>query len=807
MNPIFKPLLLLALSLLLFFRADAQGNFWEANNLSTLNVDQLSDNQILSFYNYVKETGMTESDLLQLASRKAIPQLQLIKLKDRMKKLALAGKEAAPGSGETEKTPRFSDELLYTPIMQEEPIDSSIFGSELFSRSSTVFEPNLRIATPSSYVIGPDDELIVTVYGLSEKRYDLQVDEQGDVYVPNVGPINVNGLTIDEATALIKSKLSAGIYSSLKTGRTKMSLSLGKIKSIRVSVIGQAKKTGSFTVSSLTTLFNMLYLCGGPAANGSFRKIEVIRGNNVFKTADLYEFMLKGSQKDNILLREGDVVRIPYCEERVIISGNVRRPGKFESVANETMKDLLEHCGSFDAMAYKKSVTLFRITDNGKTTIDLPENNFGSFGIQNGDEVFVSPVRELFTNRIALFGYVHRPGYFELSTGLTVRSAVQKAGGLMPEAHLGNVSIYRYEENRVPTMMSFNLDSVIKGYADVTLQKNDSIYINSLFDFRDSLLVNVDGYVNKPTQMAWRKNLSLYDAIMEAGGIRQPGDSNRIEISRKVSRVNTSQSNQTETQTIFYSLNDNILLEPYDYIVVRNSPGFVTQRAVMIMGEVNFPGKYILEKSKERLSDLFKRSGGFKSSADSISITIRRKSQSALNREERERLFQRLLNINPDSIEANENLRSEIFRSYDLVSVKTAKISDNYESSDNLILEDGDIITVEKDNNLVKISGEVFYPTIITYEKNKGANHYIRQAGNFTSAANKKAVMVIYPDGRAKSVKRFLFFKNYPKITSRSEIFVPQKQERDKNKLSYGELALIVTSMGILANLIIALFK
>lgn len=815
MKLILRPFLALILLVTISFTSYAQENFWELKNLSNLNVDQLSDQQIISFYDYAIQSKMTEADFSKMTSEKGISPLQLGRLKERMLRLrserkttipALQGyNEAMANGGIVDQ--RFDQELFYTPITTEEAVDSTIFGAELFSKSSTVFEPNLRIATPSSYIIGPDDELIISVYGLSEKRYELTVNAEGDMFIPNVGPVNVNGMTIEDATGLLRSKLASSIYSSLQSGGTKLSVSLGKIKSIRISVIGQAKKPGSYTVSSLTSLFNILFLCGGPSTKGSYRKIEVIRGNKLFKTADLYQFLLRGDQQDNILLREGDVIRIPYCDDRVVISGNVRRAAKFEMLADETMKDLLEYCGGFDAMAYKGSVTMFRISDNGKSTIDVEESKFEAFSMKNGDEVFVSPVREIFTNRIAVFGSVHREGYYELSSGLDLKELIRKAGGLLPEAHIGNASVFRYAENQVPYILSVNMDSVLKGYAVVPMQKNDSVFINSLFDFRDSLYVSLGGYVNLAKRVFWRENLSLFDAIMEAGGIRNPGDSNRIEISRRVLNVDVAQKNHAESQTLFRSLHDNVALMPYDYIFVRNSPGFVDQRTILISGEVRFPGNYILEKSSERLSDLFRRCGGFKASADSISITVRRKSKSSLNRAERERLFQRLLDINPDSIDANEKLRSEIFKSYDLVSVKTVNSMTDYESGDNLILEDGDIITVEKNNNLVKISGEVYFPTIIMFKKNQGARYYIKQAGSYTPSANRKSVMIIYPDGRAKSIKKFLFFKNYPPITSRSEIFVPQKAQKERNALSYGELALIVTSMGILANLIIALFK
>jgi protein involved in polysaccharide export with SLBB domain len=801
MNPIFRLIFLTGILFFSFTDVSAQVNLIQNKDFSGFKSDQLTDADVMKYYQNSAQLGLAESDLFRIFAEKGMPAEEIRKLKERFSAL-----NSAPATS-SENRPFRSQEPESDFYSQPEEVDSSIFGSELFSRSSTVFEPNLRIPAPASYQLGPDDELLVNVFGLSEKSYQLTVSNEGQIYIPNVGPLNISGMTIEKATALIKNRLSSTIYSSLSSGKTELQVSLGKIKSIRVTVIGQAKRTGTYTVSSLSTLYNLLFICGGPGKSGSYRNIELIRGNKIFKSVDLYQFLMSGDQSQNILLQEGDIVRLPYAANMVNVVGNTKRQGKFEMKASETISDLLNYCGGFNNSAYQKSVGLSSLVETGRLMRDIPESDFNKQGFKSGDELFVNSIRDIYLNRVCIFGSVKRPGYYELSKGMQMRELLERAGGLMPEAYGRSASVYRKMENKIPEMLSVNIDSVVNNGLSVALKNEDSIHINSILDFREALFVTIDGYVQKPSAVIWRENLSLFDLITEAGGISEAGDSGRIEVSRKVNNADVTKTNHAERENIVTDLKSNLLLKPYDIIIVRNKSYNIEQRVVLLAGELRYPGKYVLQKSGERLTDLLNRAGGFKSSADSNFITIRRKLISNLTKGERERMFQRLLDINQDSLNSNNRLRSELLRDYELVSVNMDNLGKNYNSPDNLILEDGDIVTIEKFSNLVKISGEVLFPTVITRLKNRAAKYYLRRAGGYTTAAEKKGLMVIYPNGKAKTVKRILFLKKYPRVTPRSEIFVPQKENKQGNKLTTSELAIIVTSMGILANIFIAVFK
>ena len=539
---------------------------------------------------------------------------------------------------------------------------------------------------------------------------------------------------------------------------------------------------------------------------GSYRDIEIIRGNQLKRTADLYDFLVNGNQKDNILLQEGDVIRIPYYENRVTLSGNVKREGKFEMLDNETFKDLLKYCGGFTDNAYRGAVTVVRITPSERKIIDLNADEYDTFKINGSDKYVVRQLQEEFGNRVVITGSILRPGAYELTHGLTLDSLIQKSGGLTRDAYTKRVSIFRSLKNKMPTILSVDLDSASSDSRSVFLLKDDSVTIHSIFEFQDSNYVSIEGNVRKPGIIGWRENFSLRDLLLSAGGISEFGDSSNIEISRRIRNADVNKANHNESEVFNIDLTgksnlaQNVLLQPYDIIIVKKLPGYTTQRTVLVLGDVKSPGRYALEKSGDKISDILKRVGGFKASADSSAITIRRSIKSDLTVEEREKLFQRILNISPDSLSQHPRLKDELFKSYDLISVDLSTALSNPNNSENLVLEDGDVLTIDRNSKLVKISGEVYYPTIIPYKENKSLKYYVQQAGNFTPYARKTGALVIHADGKAASVRHFLWFKLYPSITPRSEIFVPQKIQSNRAKLGIGELALIVSALGIIAS-------
>ncbi len=804
----FSKYFFLLASILFYLNVNAQIDLFSASDLSKIKIESISNNEISNAYRQATEKGLTIPQILQIASQKGLPDAEVALLRNRLtsiSEVSSTNRLLNSTDNSTLNTRKFDSSDGKIP-MKTQPYDPTIFGSELFTKSSLVFEPNLRIPPPPNYMLGPDDQLIISVFGFSEQKYTLKINELGEIYIPNVGPIIVGGLTLEQATEKVRNKLASTIYKAIRTGQTKVQVTLGQIRSIRVTVIGQAKKPGTYTVSSLTTLYNILYLCGGPTDMGSYRQIEIVRGREK-RTADLYDFLVYGNQKDNILLQEGDVIRIPYYKNRVTINGSIKREGKFEMLEGETFSNLLNYAGGFSDDAYRGEVTVTRITDSLRKIINLGSAQFNSFDIRGSDDYLVRRLQSQFSNRIFVTGSVLRPGTYGLTSGMTVKDLIEKAGGLAPDAYMDRALIYRYLPNMLPAIESVNLDSVFNYGTDLPLQKNDSLVISSLFSLTDLGTVEVQGSVRNPIELLFRKNLTLKDAIFSAGGINQSGDSGKIEISRRIRDVNASEANYNESKIFMVNLTQQdagiVVLKPFDIVIVKEKPGFSKQRSVLVTGEVMSPGQYTLDKSETRISDIIERTGGFKSSADSSSLTIRRMRNTNLTNEERQRTFSRILSIQPDSTTGNKNLKSEIFKDYDIISVNLNKILNHPEDPENLQLQDGDILNISRTENLVKVSGEVYFPTLIAYQKGENLKYYVEQAGNFMPDSRKNSAMVIYPNGKVKSVKHFLFFKSYPEVLPRSEVFVPLKDKSNRTRLGATEWAVIVSALGILSNVIV----
>lgn len=806
--------LLVCLLFVLTTATTGQTNLLDSRDLSEVSIDSYTNEEIKAFYEKAIESGLDDQQIFSLLAQRGMPQSEIAKLRDLLQLSKTGGNRKFSDipyadTADQQRSARYDTVTGRIPIQSTRP-NTRIFGAELFSTNSLVFEPNLRIPPPANYMLGPDDEIIITVFGYSEKKYTLRVNEVGEIYIPNVGPIDVAGLTLEQATEKIRNRLASTIYSAIRTGQTKVHVTLGRIKSIRVTVIGQAKRPATYTVSSLTTLFNLLYLCGGPTEIGSFRSIEIIRGNEK-KHADLYDFLVYGNQKDNILLQEGDVIRIPYYENRVELSGNVKREGLYELQQGETFSNLLQYSGGFTDNAYRAAVSVERITDSSRKIIDLPSDQFGSFVARGSDKFTVRELQDEFGNRVYISGAVLRPGPYALTEGTTVADLIGKAGGLKVEAFTERALIYRYQHNKLPEMKSVNLDSVLTFGQTVLLRKNDSLVVSSLFNFRDLETVSVEGMVRMPGQTLWRKSLTLQDVLQSAGGITEYGDSTTVEISRRMKDANVQEANHLESKVFVYDLKSRsgltVELQPYDIVIVKEKPGYVQQRTVLVRGAILNPGIYTLEKSGARISDVINRTNGFKASADSSSLIIRRIKTESITSEERRKLLRRVLSIDEDSLNRNPRLKSELESPYDLISVDLATIMKNPRISENIQLEDGDILTIERNSNLVRVNGEVYFPTIIPYVPNKTLKYYVQQAGNFMPKARKNGSVVIYPNGRVASVKSFLFFKSYPSVVPRSEIVVPQKDTSNRSRITAAEWAVMISALGILSNVILNVTK
>ncbi|MEY4702645.1 MAG: hypothetical protein RIR96_542, partial [Bacteroidota bacterium] len=604
-------LLLMPLLMLMSFCSFAQQNgLWDVRDLSSINIDNYSDNDIAAFQSKVGGMGINASSAIEILRSKGLPESEIVKLKKRLGRNVFSDQRNTSVGNNPSETNSDQDTTTSSLKMAFSDRDMSIFGAELFSKNSLVFEPNLRIATSSSYVLGPDDEIVVHVYGFSEMKYNLEVNENGEIYIPNVGPLNVNGLTLQAANNKIKAKLAATIYHAISTGQTKVQTTVTKIRSIRVTVIGQAYKPGTYTVSSLTTLYNLLYLCGGPSDMGSYRKIEVIRGNAVERVSDLYEFMVAGQQKGNILLQEGDVIRIPYYINRVRVSGNVKRTGKYEMLEEEPFSKLMEFCGGFNDLAYRNEITVTRIGDRERKVINVASSLFGTFKTQSGDEFFINHLHDKLNDKVSISGSIHRPGDYESGNGLTLKSLIERAGGMSDDAYRSRINVYRSEKDKPLSILAYNLDSVMNGLTEVVLKKRDSVHIYSQFDFKDRQYVSIQGKVRTSGLITWRSNMSVRDVLLEAGGVSEMGDSSNIEISRRKKTADFSDIQYDETETFIINISDTLsdfTLMPFDIVTVKVLSGIINQRTVVVLGDVKVPGKYNLKKSDDRIYDIVQR--------------------------------------------------------------------------------------------------------------------------------------------------------------------------------------------------------
>lgn len=809
-----------------FFAANAQGSL-SSSDLRNVDIDKLTDADIRAYFAKAAESGLSEDQLFTLAKTRGLSDLQATKLKDRIATLNLSADKASGTSAkiaedeaeafDEEDAIRKFDEKLGMVTMEVQPFNKRIFGSELFATSSTTFEPNIRIATPSNYILGPDDEIIINVYGYSEKTYRQKINAEGNIYIENVGPIMVSGLSIEDAEAKIRGRLGATIYKAMGSGATKMQLRLGNIRSMRITIIGEAKKPGTYTVSSLTTLFNALYLCGGPTDQGSYRQIELIRGNKVIRKIDLYKFLGAGDRSDNILLQEQDVIRIPFYESRMIFEGAVKRPGIYEIVANENFETLFAYAGKFADSAYRKAVTIYQITDEKLALKTLVAEEFSQYQPKMADSVMITTATMRFANRVNVKGAVHRPGDYELLPGMELKQLIEKAGGLREDAFMGGGNILRTGEDLGAENVSFTPSLIINGQEKVLLKREDQIIINSIFEIRDKYTVAIEGEINKPGTYEWRKDLRVRDLILLAGGVGTAASSTNtlhIEVSRRVRNPDVSGVDFKQSEIVKITTGQNLsdpqallILEPFDMVVVRPQPGYQQQRSVILNGPVMFPGRYYLEKSSERITDVLKRAGGFKASADSHSVFIRRFMPGEMEMEQRKELIAKLSNITEDSIRKKPKLMQELEKNYTSLSVNLVKAFEKPGGNDDIILEAGDIILISQSSSLVKVSGEVYFPTLIPYESKTNIKYYIKRTGDYTTMAKKNQTFVIYPDGKAQGVKKFLFFKSYPKVTPRSEIFVPSKAGREKQGLSTGEWVAISSILATLTTLMVSVIN
>ena len=788
-------------------------DLFNAKDLSKVRVEQLSDAQILGYQQQLKNSGVSEAQAEQMALQKGFPAGELAKLKQRIAEL---NKKTSSAGVATSATRPGRIATVNTTAVEEKSNNGlasdnyKVFGSELFGTTSLSFQPDIRIATPVNYELGPDDELQINVFGVQEAAFNLTISPEGSIYIPNVGMIKVAGQTVEAATARIKSRMTSIAYGTLRSGASKLSISLGKIRSIRVTILG-AVKPGTYTVSSLSTLFNVLYLAGGPSANGSFREIELLQGDKVIRKIDLYNFLMNGTQADNVRLRENDVIRIPVYNKRVEIIGEVRRPGIFELIGSETLADLISYGSGFSDNAYRASIKVLQITNRDRKVKDIDATEFASYVPNPSDYFEVSRILNRFQNRVEIVGAVFRPGVFELTPNLTVAQLIRKADGVTEDAYTARGQIIRVKSDLSTEIIPFDIAQVLTGNSEIILKREDKIIITSLFDLEDKMNVSIQGEVRRPGAYSYVDSLTLKSLILQAGGFSEAAYPQRIEIARVLKRDSLTASDARLSEIInINSQNEltlssvDIPLKPFDVITVRRMPGFLNLRSVSVTGQVQFPGPYVLSNRLEKVSDLLKRAGGLTPEGFPEGAFLKRKNNRDINSDVESQNVERIQEQLKDS---SGRITSAVSRPFDQIPLDLTTIFRTPGTAEDLVLKPGDEVYIPRNDEEISISGEILFPTQMPYNDRKNVKDYISDAGGFTDNARKNKIYVLYANGKAASTRNFLFVKSYPVIRPGAKIIVPNNNQRKGATRNTAETIGLASAIASLAGVVIAILN
>jgi len=648
-------------------------------------------------------------------------------------------------------------------------LDKKIFGADLFNNDNLTFEPDMRIATPKSYQLGPDDELDIHIFGDVLDNFKVKLSPEGTIKILNLGPIYINGLTVDEATARIVSRLRQ-LYQGLnKPGSgSSAQVTLGNVRSIKVTLTGEVKLPGTYTVSSLATVFNALYLAGGPSNNGSYRNIRIIRGNKVIRTLDLYDFLLRADQKDNIHLQDQDIIRVTDYENRIEMSGEVKRPMIFESIKGETFKDVLRFAGGFTEKAYTYMINVRRNTSRELKLLNITQEEVGNFLPQNGDKYSVGAIIERYENKVEVQGAIFRPGMYALETGLTsIKELVKKAEGLREDAFMSRATLTRRKENFDPEVISIDLGKILRGeIADINLQREDVLNVYSIVNLREKRFVNILGEVNEPGEFDFKDGMKVGDLILQAKGFKESASFSNLELARRIINHGNGDILTNKIEIITFDIDGSLKLnnegsqmelKPFDIVSIRRAPNYEEQRSVKILGMVNYPGSYAIQNNKQKISDILMRAGGLRAEG---------------------------------YLEG-----AKLFRDSTTVGVNLKEILNNPESQENLQLMAGDQLTIPRLLQTIKLTGGVQNPLAVSYKEGYSLRDYIAEAGGYSQTADKKLTYITYSNGVSNQIKRFLIFKKYPKINPGAEIVIPEIPKNAKKGLTAAEAIGLASSL------------
>ena len=688
------------------------------------------------------------------------------------------------------------DSLLM--MLPEEPEGRKVFGRDIFNNKELTFEPNMNIATPQNYRLGPGDVVYIDIYGASQKTVEATVTPDGTVVIEGFGPVQVNGLTVAQANARLKSTLGARYSSS------KVRLTVGQTKTIMVNVMGEVKTPGTYTLSAFASVFHALYMAGGTNDIGTLRNIKVFRNNKLVTTVDIYDYILNGKLSGNVRLADNDVIVVGPYDCLVNVAGKVKRPMFYEMKKSESVGTVLKYAGGFTGDAYKKSVKVVRKAGSKYSIFNVGEFDVNTFKIEDEDSIAVDSVIPRYSNMVEIKGAVFRPGMYQVGGDITgVRSLLEHADGVTEDAFVKHAVMHRMKFDRTLEVIQVDVEGIMTGrVADIPLKNEDVLYIPSKKDLLEQQTLTIHGEVLYPGTYAFADNTTVEDLIIQAGGLTDAASVMKVDVSRRISDRQAISVSDTIANTYTFKLKDGFVidgtpgftLQPYDEVYVRTSPGFSAQKNVIVEGEVLFGGTYTLAKKTQRLSEIIKQAGGLTTTAYAKGARLERQ----LTPEERARMETVLKMAKAkagDSDTLNIN-KLDVGNTY-YVGINLDKALAEPGGSHDIVLREGDKITVPEYTNTVKISGDVMYPNTVSFRKGKNVSYYVDQAGGWGSRAKKSRTYIIYMNGTVARIG------NGVKPEPGCEIVVPSKPAN--SRMTTAEVVALASGTASIATMIATL--
>ena len=773
------------------------------------NAQAMSDDEVISYVKNAVNQGKSQQTIYKELVARGVSTSQLQRIKDKYEQQkANAVARRGNDSVDTQRVNTELDEVRTKqndyPRIEDEQDSIKVFGRDIFRNANLTFEPSMNIATPVNYRLGPGDQLQIEVWGASEANITQKVTPDGYISIPDVGPVNVNGLTVQAATNRIKAKLSQ-IYSGMASSNVNLSthvkVSLGQIRTIQVNIMGEVARPGTYALSSFSTVFHALYKAGGMSKMGSLRNIKVVRGGRTVATVDVYDYIINGRSHSDIRLQEGDVILASPYDALVLIKGKVKRPMYYEMKSSESIRTLIGFAGGFSNDAYRGAVTVDRNNTKERTVATVDDMNYGVFKVKDGDVVSVGEILDRYDNRIEVKGAVYRPGYYELGKDIqTVKDLIEKADGLLEYAFTNRAVLHRENDDKTLEVISLNVKAIIDGTeADVTLHKNDVLFIPSKYDLEQKGTLEIRGEVYNPNVFPYAANTKLEDLIIMAGGLTESASTVRVDVTRRIIDRKGTKKQKEIAQTFSFGVKEGFVvegepgfvLEPYDQVFVRRSPGYAEKVNVTVSGEVEFEGDYSLNVRNERLSDVIKKAGGLTDFAYIDGARLERQMTPEEYKQAQELMAMVVSNNN---ISGNDSIVvPEVSTTYP-VGIDLKEIMANPHSAIDPVLQDGDVIVIPQYMTTVSVSGSVRKPNSVVYDPKMKLKDYISEAGGYAERARKSGTFILYPNGHIKELGRNASAKD---IMGGSKIIVPQKGRSQWNLAT--TLTSVTTSVSMLA--------